>query len=219
MTLNPQFFNRPAGEVAQTLIGKIIRHKIDKKWLVARIIETEAYEVSDRASHSSLGQSPSRTAMFMAPGTIYMYYARGSDSLNFSVGEPGDAVLIKSAYPVEEQMSPAALGLMHANNPGPQGPRPINRLCAGQTLLCKSLGLKVKDWDGKTLQPNQFELQADHYRPSEIIQCRRLGIPKGRDEHLLHRYVDAAYAKHCTSNPLSKRDWQEGDHYQRLPGP
>jgi DNA-3-methyladenine glycosylase len=148
-----------------------------------------------------------------------MYYARGSDSLNFSVGEPGDAVLIKSAYPAEEQMSAAALRLMQTNNPGPRGPRPASKLCAGQTLLCKSLGLKVKDWNGKALVPNQFELKSDDYEPSMIIQCRRLGIPEGRDEHLPHRYVDAAYAKHCTSNPLTKRDWREGRDYYRLLSP
>ena len=34
----------------------------------------------------------------MPPGTIYIYYARGGDSLNVSCGGDGNAVLIKSAY-------------------------------------------------------------------------------------------------------------------------
>jgi DNA-3-methyladenine glycosylase len=39
---------------------------------------------------------------------------------------------------------------MLLNNPDAQGqPRPSQKLCAGQTLLCKSLGLKVPVWDAK----------------------------------------------------------------------
>ena len=39
---------------------------------------------------------------------------------------------------------------MLLNNPDAQGhPRPSQKLCAGQTLLCKALGLKVPVWDAK----------------------------------------------------------------------
>lgn len=80
-----------------------------------------------------------------------MYYARGGDSLNFSAQGPGNAVLIKSAYPwVDEVSGPASLAQMLLNNPDAQGrPRPTQKLCAGQTLLCKALGLKVPMWDAK----------------------------------------------------------------------
>lgn len=216
--VSPQFFNAPATEVAQALVGKLIRRKCNGHWLVARIIETEAYELNDRASHSSLGYSPSRAAMFDPPGTIYMYYARGADSLNFSVGGPGDAVLIKSAIAVERHMSASAVKVMQRNNPGPRGNREIEKLCAGQTLLCRSLNLNVPEWNRQQLDPLRFDLGQDDYKPSTLIQCRRLGIPKGRDEDLLHRYVDETHAQHCTSNPLSKRAWREGQEYRRILG-
>ena len=67
--------------------------------LAAQIIETEAYEITDKGSHAYLGRTPSREALFAPSGTIYMYYARGGDSLNFSARGDGNAVLIKSAYP------------------------------------------------------------------------------------------------------------------------
>jgi DNA-3-methyladenine glycosylase len=36
------------------------------------------------------------------------------------------------------------------------------------------------------------------YTPKEIIQTTRLGIPKGRDEHLPYRFIDAAFVAYCS---------------------
>ena len=91
-------FNQDAQVLAQALLGKVIRIKHDELWLAARIIETEAYFLADKASHASLGYTEKRKALFMPAGTIYMYYARGRDSLNSSAQGEGNAVLIKSAY-------------------------------------------------------------------------------------------------------------------------
>ncbi|WVM94031.1 DNA-3-methyladenine glycosylase [Halopseudomonas pachastrellae] len=55
--------------------GKVIRRRLNGQWLAARIIETEAYLLEERGSHASLGYTEARRALFMAPGTIYMYYA------------------------------------------------------------------------------------------------------------------------------------------------
>jgi DNA-3-methyladenine glycosylase len=65
-----------------------------------------------------------------------MYYARGGDSLNFSAQGPGNAVLIKSAYPwVDEVSGPASLAQM-LNNPDAQGrPRP-RKSCAPGRHCC-----------------------------------------------------------------------------------
>ncbi|MDT8283469.1 MAG: DNA-3-methyladenine glycosylase, partial [Gammaproteobacteria bacterium] len=97
--LKKYFFDRDACLVAQQLLGKIIRRKYQGHWLAARIIETEAYYMEDKGSHASLGYTEKRKALFMPAGTIYMYYARGKDSLNVSCKGKGNAVLIKSAYP------------------------------------------------------------------------------------------------------------------------
>ena len=100
------FFNRPALELAPDLLGKVIRYRNNGIWLSARIIETEAYLLTDKGSHASLGYTEKRQALFADGGTIYMYYARGGDSVNFSAQGPGNAVLIKSAYPYFDQLSP-----------------------------------------------------------------------------------------------------------------
>ena len=216
--LSQSFFQRDACVVARDLLGKVIRHKVDDHWLAARIIETEAYYLFEKGSHSSLGYTEKRKAMFMPAGTIYMYYARGKDSLNISTRGKGNAVLIKSAYPYFDTRSPdSALNIMQHLNPGPHGSaRPVNRLCNGQTLLCASLGLKVTDWNQKQFDESRFFFDDSHLKPEKIIQTTRMGIPAGRDEFLPYRFVDYGFAKHCTSNPLTKRNMREGTDYKYI---
>ncbi|MGV8890477.1 MAG: DNA-3-methyladenine glycosylase [Pseudomonas sp.] len=208
------FFDRDAQTLARDLLGKVIRHRVGDLWLSARIIETEAYYFEEKGSHASLGYTEKRKALFLDGGHIYMYYARGGDSLNFSAKGPGNAVLIKSGYPwVDDLSGPASLAQMLMNNPDAQGrPRPSQKLCAGQTLLCKALGLKVPVWDAKRFDHEVLLVEDVGPAPGHIIQTTRLGIPHGRDEHLMYRFVDSAYAPYCTRNPL-RRGQVEGRDY------
>lgn len=211
------FFERDSRELAPLLLGKIIRHYHQGLWLSARIIETEAYQREEKGSHASLGLTQSRRALFMEAGTLYMYYARGGDSLNISSAGAGDGVLMKSGYPVVDDISgPESLALMRQLNPAANGEqRDTPRLCNGQTLLCRSLHLKVPEWNAQQLDPHRLIIDDDGYRPEQIIQTTRLGIPSGRDEHLPYRFVDHAYAPFCTRNPLG-RSRQEGRDYRLL---
>lgn len=207
MILTTDFFEQDACSVAMQLLGKVIRHQHQGHWLAAQITETESYYLNDRASHASLGFTEKRKALFMPAGTIYMYYARGMDSFNISTRDQGNAVLIKSArYFHDECCDANDLKIMQQLNPLASGQlRPQNRLCSGQALLCRSLNLKVKDWDQQPFDPNQLYIDDVNYQPNEIIQARRLGIPAGRNEELLQRYIDRKYAKYCTQNPLTAR--------------
>jgi len=204
--ISDSFFERDPREVAPDLLGKILRHRIDGCWLEARIIETEAYLLEERGSHASLGETPSRRALFMEAGTIYMYYARGGDSFNFSCLGSGNAVLIKAGIPHPPELEDSEmLDRMQRRNPINGKPRKSFKLCSGQTLFCKSLGLKVPDWNRKRLVPGTLELADSQNPPLEILNTTRLGIPKGRDEHLLLRYLDSGYVGSCTQNPLKSR--------------
>ena len=92
----PEFFNRDVQEVAKDLLGKVLEHLVDGIWLSVRIIETEAYYgQGDRGSHASLGFTQKRRALFMDPGTIYMYYSRAGDSLNFTCRGDCISVFVK----------------------------------------------------------------------------------------------------------------------------
>lgn len=214
--LNKNFFDRDPMTVAKALLGKVLRVKYRNIWLSASIIETEAYYLQDKGSHASLGYTEKRKALFMPAGTIYMYYARGGDSLNVSCHGEGNAVLIKSGFPyLADKNAEKILQIMQQLNPKKNlATRLPAKLCAGQTLLCKSLGLKVTDWNQKTFRRDLFYIDDIGYSPSRIIQTTRLGIPRGRDEHLHYRVVDYANAAYCTQNPLSKRNWKlDQDYY------
>lgn len=217
--LSRNFFNRDTITTAKALLGKILRARYDKVWLCAQIIETEAYFQNEKGSHASLGYTDKRKALFMSPGTIYMYYARGFDSLNVSCRGKGNAVLIKSGYPYKNgKKTDKMIPVMQKLNPPKygNGVRPIERLCAGQTLLCKSLGITVKEWDQQQFDPNRFYIEDIGSTPTQIIQTTRLGIPVKRDDHLLYRFIDSGFSKFCTSNPLTKRNYLEGKHYRLI---
>lgn len=204
--LSKSFFNRDSQIVAQELLGKILRHYYHGIWLSAQIIETEAYYLTDKASHASLGYTEKRKALFMPAGTIYMYYARGGDSLNISCAGNGNAVLIKAGLPyLEDKNSEKMLQIMQKLNPQKNGnPRQQEKSCSGQTLLCKSLGLKVKEWDQKTFIANKLRIDDVGIVPQQIIQTTRLGIPIGRDEHLPYRFISQDYVMFCTKGPSKK---------------
>lgn len=215
--LEPEFFDRDARTVARALLGKVVRHRVGGAWLAARIIETEAYYRRERGSHASLGRTPSREPLFMPPGTIYMYYARGGDSLNFSCRGAGNAVLVKAGFPWFDALSPPSnRALMQRLNPGtPSCPvRQDARLCSGQTLLCRSLGLKVREWSGRLPEPDRLRIEDVDDPARSIVQTTRLGIPAGRDEHLPYRFIDGRFLQHCTRNPVTRRGAREGVDYR-----
>ena len=195
----------------------MLRRRLDGLWLGVRIVETEAYGLDDPASHAYLGRTPSREPMWMPPGTIYMYHSRAGASLNVSCGTGPEAVLIKAGVPVVDEQSPqAALDAMHRMNPAPDGQsrRLEARLCAGQTLLCRSLGLTVAEWTGRQFVPDRFYIEARKARPC-IIRTLRLGIRPDRDDGRLSRYVDRDLSSSATTNPL-RRGARAGRDYWEL---
>lgn len=188
MMLKKSFFNRDTQLVAKELLGKVICVFYKKIWLYAEITETEAYYIDDKASHASLGFTEKRKALFMPAGTIYMYHSRGGPSFNISTQGEGNAVLIKSARVYGND--PPMITMMQSLNLLPGGRiRPFEKLCSGQALLCKSLGLTVSDWDQKQFDKRQFYIKDVGLLRQEVIQAKRRGIPKGRDEHLLYRFI------------------------------
>ena len=196
MRLNKEYFKKDVITLAKNLLGKVICRKIDKYILKVRIIETEAYSLSEPASHSSLGYSKKNAAMFMDFGTIYMYHSRAGASFNISALGLGDAVLIKSGICFLDNDNDA-LSFMQNINKKNGKLRDIHFLASGQTLLCKSIAIDLS-WDKKQFC-DEFYIEDAGYNPENILITSRLGIPNGRDNLLLpYRYVDKAYYKYAT---------------------
>ncbi|MEZ4705032.1 MAG: DNA-3-methyladenine glycosylase [Bdellovibrionota bacterium] len=130
-----------------------------------------------------------------------------------------NAVLIKSAiYCVDHKTSPQALEIMTTNNPikFSDRTRSSSTLGKGQTLVCRSLMLKVPDWDQRSFSIKEFYIEDCGYRPKRIVQTRRLGIPKGRDEHLLYRFIDEDNVRWCCKNPLTQKGAREHRTYRLI---
>ena len=98
--LEPVFFNRPANEVAPSLLGKALRRNGRVRQTLI-ITETEAYlGPHDLACHTARGRTARTEVMFDPPGTLYIYLVYGLHlMLNVVTGPEGcgAAVLIRGA--------------------------------------------------------------------------------------------------------------------------
>src|SRR5437879_9811505 len=99
--LGRAFYERPAIDIARDLLGKILVHRVGKRTLRARIVETEAYVGEhDLACHASKGRTKRTEVMFGPAGHAYVYFIYGMyDMLNIVCAHEGNAqaVLVRAA--------------------------------------------------------------------------------------------------------------------------
>lgn len=167
MTLVIDFFADSAA-VARQLIGAIVL--VDG--VGGRIVETEAYDREDPASHSFSGPTPRNATMFGPPGHAYVYRSYGIHwCLNFVCREAGHGagVLIRAIEPLKE------VPTMRER----RGVEDERLLCAGPGRLCQALGI-TRGHDGLRLDRPPFELIPPDKRVRSI-SGPRIGISKAID--------------------------------------
>lgn len=158
-------FNAPSEQVARQLIGSWL-------WVNGvggRIVETEAYDASDPASHSFAGPTERNAAMFGPPGHAYVYRSYGLHwCLNFVCRETGHGagVLIRALEPL------AGLAHMQAR----RGLQDLRRLCKGPGCVGQALGI-TRVHNGMSLAANPFEIRSADTR-FKVVAGPRIGISK-----------------------------------------
>jgi len=166
--LGREFFARSVHEVAPDLIGCVLL----VNGVGGPIVEVEAYDQEDPASHGFRGETARNRSMFGPPGQAYVYRSYGIHwCLNLVCEGNGvaAAVLLRALEPTRgtERMR-ARRGVVEAR-----------LLCSGPGRVCQALGV-AGEHDGLPLDSRPFDLRGRTEEP-EIVTGPRVGITRAAE--------------------------------------
>lgn len=197
----PDFLENPSDVAAPLLLGCTLTRTItlngEKHKLVARIVETEAYDQDDPASHAFGGLSERNAAMFGPAGHLYVYVSYGMHHCCNVVCGPegfGSGCLVRAVEPLEglevmrELREAGRAGKAHTGHVGkeqaerarkhPLKPRDLTN---GPGKVCAALGID-KELYGHELTVEPLVLEFAPLLPRETIgRSPRVGISKNID--------------------------------------
>jgi len=169
-----EILNDSVDKVAKRLLGCEFVREIDGKTIRVKIVETEAYDQTDAASHAYNGRTPRADVMFGPAGHLYVYFTYGMHyCCNVVAGKEGygAGVLIRAVEPLEGE---ATLEKRRGGKTGTE-------LTNGPAKLCQALGIDRR-MNGHDLKKSPLQLVV---RPAtatnQIIATTRVGISKAKD--------------------------------------
>ncbi len=167
--LSRDFFTRNVVTVARDLIGCTLIFG----GCGGLIVEAEAYDHEDPASHCFGGQTLRNASMFGPAGHAYVYRSYGIHwCLNFVCGPRPKGAAVASGVLIRALEPTIGIELMEER----RGTRERRKLCSGPGRLCQALTI-TKAQDGHPLDKPPFEVlpaMAKH----KIAVGPRIGLSK-----------------------------------------
>ena len=189
----PDFLENPSNVAAPLLLGCTLTRTItlngEKHKLVARIVETEAYDQDDPASHAFGGPSERNAAMFGPAGHIYVYVSYGMHHCCNVVCGPegfGSGCLVRAVEPLEgvevmRELREAGRAGKEQAERARKHPLKLRDLTNGPGKVCAALGID-KELYGHELTVEPLVLEFAPLLPGETIgRAPRVGISKNID--------------------------------------
>jgi DNA-3-methyladenine glycosylase len=136
------------------------------------IVEVEAYDEEDPASHGYRGPTPRNAVMFGPPGFTYVYRSYGIHwCVNFVCEKTGSAsaVLLRALEPTHGIAAMRRRRRVHDER----------ALCSGPGKLTEALGITGED-NGLALDAPPIVLHARRQEP-EVVVGVRIGITKAAE--------------------------------------
>jgi DNA-3-methyladenine glycosylase len=186
--LTRQFFARSVHEVAAELVGATLL--VDGVGGV--IVEVEAYDQEDPASHGFAGHTARNASMFGPPGHAYVYRSYGVHwCLNLVCDVPGraEAVLVRALEPTQ--------GLERMRER--RGVEAERALCSGPGKLCQALCV-TREHDGAALDEPPFELHARSSAPA-VVTAPRIGISRAIEQPWRYLLQGSRYVSRAAPRP------------------
>jgi DNA-3-methyladenine glycosylase len=190
--VNRHFFARSVHEVASELIGVTLL--VDG--VGGEIVEVEAYDREDPASHGHRGLTARNAAMFGPPGHAYVYRSYGVHwCLNLVCGKEGDpqAALVRALAPTH------GIEAMRAR----RGVEDERALCSGPGKLCQALAI-TSAHDGLPLDREPFSL-LPRAREPEVLAGPRIGISQAVDRPWRYGLADSPFLSRPFKSPATRR--------------
>ena len=189
----PDFLKNPSDVAAPLLLGCTLTRTItlngEKHKLVARIVETEAYDQDDPASHAFGGPSERNAVMFGPAGHLYVYVSYGMHHCCNVVCGPegfGSGCLVRAVEPLEgvevmRELREAGRAGKEQAERARKHPLKLRDLTNGPGKVCAALGID-KELYGHELTVEPLVLGFAPLLPGETIgRSPRVGISKNID--------------------------------------
>lgn len=182
--LKQDFFKTDALTLSKLLLGKLLIRKINNKFILTRIVETEAYIGKiDKACHAYNNKRTPRTeTLYKDAGISYIYLIYGMyHCFNVISGKENEAegVLIRALEPLNEfdYLSEKRFDKTYSN---------LNKsqklgLTNGPGKLCKALSIEKSLNEHILYFDSELFIADDGFSNFNIIQTTRIGIDYAKE--------------------------------------